>query len=212
VQSEEYRERLTRLGALCSLVKSTKSLPVNTLAAFVSEGIVMTFWYVPENVPGDANDRFLIANGKTRSILGYARGQAGKYLVEDNDDREIIAVVNGLKNAGPALAAYYEKHAKWEHDEQEGQFSRWTQYGVLVVAQRQGLWYVERDADPLVRDGEVAIFHTRKEAQRAAEAHRSRASIGPEGMSTGYYWFEPFQKSWYSDHIAYAKWRAVVDA
>jgi hypothetical protein len=170
----------------------------------------MTYCYPPWKIPQPPWDNFLIVNVETRSVLGSATPDGSKYRVEDLDGR-VLAEVNCLNDAGPALADYYEKHAKWER-EKDG-FFKWTKYGVLIVFQEQGLWNVGRDSDQsLRRDGDFATFHTLKEAQHAAEAYSSRAAIGPERISTGCYWFEPFQKFWYSDPIVYAKWRTVVDA
>ena len=131
-----------------------------------------------------------IFNVETRSLLGYVERRGKSYQVQDGDNH-FVAVVGSMDEAGRVLAAYCEKHARWELDG-DNRYGKWTEYGLLQVERGEEpvCWFVSRNGEQtLMRDGEAANFPTQEQAQRAADARRSDAPTGSRGTSDGLSWF-----------------------
>jgi len=144
----------------------------------------MTYWY---RQTGD--DCFCVHNIKTISALGHVSRQEKSWRVEDGE-RVFVALVGSRSDAGRALSDYYKKHPSWQRGE-PNEYFRWTEFGLLQVLEEEpGCWFVCRSAEqPLMRDGEAAVFGTAEQAQRAADAHRGDGPAGPAGTSDGLSWF-----------------------
>jgi hypothetical protein len=125
-------------------------------------------------------DGFAIIHVQSCAHLGYIKSSGAKYRVQndgsDDDQCDDVAVVNSIDEAIPALLTYYAKQPpKWDR-ESATRYSKLTPFGLLLIEQDQlRKWLAYRYYTdwyhPLLRDGKPAIFATRAEAQRAADAH-----------------------------------------
>ena len=111
-----------------------------------------------------------ICNVETKSGIGHITRDGTGWIVEDGDNHR-VAVVNRRQEAGPALAAHYDRHSRWVRE--DGNYIKWTKFGALeVFALEGGGWAVRRNGGRhLMRHDEVAVFPTAEEARAAADAH-----------------------------------------
>jgi hypothetical protein len=168
----------------------------------------MTYWYPRRQISPGWTD-FFIVNVETRCVVGVAVLHGSKYRVEDLHGR-VVAEVNYLNDAGPALADYHDKHAKWEPENYD--IVRLTRFGELLVTRKGDRWFVQRFDQTLMFGDELADFATPAQAKRAAVTYAGRLPIGPEGTSEGYYWLAPCPKSLpgYIDYRTHVEGRVPV--
>lgn len=162
-----------------------------------------------------SNDEYDIANDDADSRAGYVRPLqlgSGLFRVENNEGDE-IAVVRSIAEAIPALAAYYEKNPpQWKPEtETPGRskapinaYIKMTQFGYLRVNQiKPEPWLAYRQTcgtdHPLLRGGKPAIFATREEAQRAADAHLHDGYPNSKMIDDGFSWLSDPEIDWRSD-------------
>jgi hypothetical protein len=120
-------------------------------------------------------DGFAIVHVQSCTHVGYVKPCGAKYRVR-NEEGDEIAIVNSNDEAIPALVTYYKNNPpRWER-ESGTRYSKTTPFGPLMIEKNQsGKWLAYRYYTdwyhPLPRAGKPAIFATRAEAQRAADAH-----------------------------------------
>jgi hypothetical protein len=137
----------------------------------------------------DGNKKsFRICNVETKTAIGNAERNGTVWVVEDGDNRR-VAVVNRLHEAGPALAAHYDKHSRWVRESEN--YFKWTKFGALEVFPLEGRgWATWRNCERhLMRHDDIAIFASAAEARRAADAHASDRVAAPNQTADGLSWF-----------------------
>ena len=137
----------------------------------------------------DGNKKsFRICNVETKTAIGNAERNGTVWVVEDGDNRR-VAVVNRLHEAGPALAAHYDKHSRWVREGEN--YFKWTKFGALEVFPLEGRgWATWRNCERhLMRHDDIAIFASAAEARRAADAHASDRVAASNQTADGLSWF-----------------------
>ena len=130
---------------------------------------------------------FSICNVETKSGIGDAERDGTVWVVEDGENRR-VAVVNRLREAGPALAAHYDKHSRWVRDGEN--YFKWTKFGELEVFPLEGRgWAAWRNGEThLMRHDDIAIFCTAEEARNAADAHAGDSVAASNKAKDGLSW------------------------
>jgi hypothetical protein len=120
-------------------------------------------------------------------------------LAPDDCDDDLVAIVQSLGDAIPALAAYYERNRpRWER-KSATRYTEWTLFALLAVEQDQrGNWLAKRDDYLMLRNGKPELFATREEAQRAADAHLLDYYPNSETVDDGLSWVADPEIDWRS--------------
>lgn len=150
-------------------------------------------------------DHYAIVNDDADFIVGRVCQLDGRGfrvtadLVPDDCDEDLVAIVQSPGDAIPALAVYYEQNPpRWER-KSATRFTEWTQFALLAVEQDEGgHWLAKRDNFPMLRGGKPAIFSTREEAQRAADAHLLDCYPNREIIDDGLSWVADPEINWRS--------------
>jgi hypothetical protein len=149
-------------------------------------------------------DHYAIVNDDADFIVGRAYpldGQGFRVCADLAPDWSdgVVAVVQSLDGAIPALAAYYEQNpAQWQR-ETATRYAKFTQFAFLRVEQdKEGRWRPKRDDYPMLRNGAPATFATREEAQRAADAHLLDYYPNYEIIDDGLSWVADPEIDWRS--------------
>jgi hypothetical protein len=135
-----------------------------------------------------------LSNGK-----GFSVHRAMKI---DGNERDKIGVVKSMDEALPKLTDYYEKNwpqwkrlrdSRFDYNRNEytmfTKFIKWTFYGVFTVKQEEtGRWVATRCTDPLLHDGEEAIFSTAGIARQVADLHDRDGFANYPALNDGYSW------------------------
>jgi hypothetical protein len=147
------------------------------------------------------DDYFGILNDDSDSYVGYVALRGARYHVR-NDESEEIAVVKSLDEVIPAFAAHYEANPpRWERESDDtmryadmapcrARYIKETQFDPLWVDKiKPGQWLAYRNGHELLIDGgQIAIFATCEEAQRAADAHLRDGYPNSETIDDGFSW------------------------
>ena len=151
-------------------------------------------------------DHYAIVNDDADFIVGRVyplnglRGfRVSADLTPDDCDDDVVAIVQSLGDAVPALAAYYERNRpRWQR-ESATRYTEWTLFALLAVEQDEsGNWLPKRDDYPMLRNGQPAIFATREQAQRAADAHLLDYYPHSEIVDDGLAWVRHPEIDWRS--------------
>jgi hypothetical protein len=152
-------------------------------------------------------DHYAIVNDDADFIAGRVRplnGGNGPFritadLVPDDCASDVIAVVDLIEEAIPALAVYYEKNPpRWEC-RTATRYVKLTQFAVLRVEQgNRRNWLAYRDDYPMLRDGQFAEFATREEARCAADAHLLDMYPTAKAICDGLSWLPDPELDWRS--------------
>lgn len=111
----------------------------------------------------------------------------------------VVGVVQTFGDAIPALIAYYKRNPPQWRREDAMRYAKFTQFAFLRVAQDEtGNWLPNRDGYPMLRNGKPAIFATREEAQRAADAHLLDYYPNCEVVDDGLSWVADPEIDWRS--------------
>jgi hypothetical protein len=173
------------------------------------------------------DDHFAIVNDDADCHVGYVALRGARYHVENVEDKE-IAVVQSLDDAIPALATYYEENPpQWEPESESTtygsnadalarcgpRFIKETQFGPIWVEQiKSERWVAYRNHHELLIDGNMAVFNTCDEAQRAADAHLSDGYPNSATINDGFSWRHDPNIEWWTDpYRVAARARLAVD-
>lgn len=147
----------------------------------------------------DLGHAFDVLDANSGIRIGYAGCfYPGHYQVDGMgvDGYERVAFVKSIDDIIPALVSFYEDNPpKWER-EGPARYSKFTEFGTLVVERRWDEWWASRDGFPLTWSGDREGFVSKEEAQRAADAHKADGFRTGDFPSDGYAW-EPNLNSWW---------------
>jgi hypothetical protein len=141
-----------------------------------------------KNLDNGKKKSFRIYNVETKSVIGHVKPEGTIWIVEDGENRR-IAVVNSLQEAGPALAAHYDKHSRWVRDGEN--YFKWTKFGELEVFPLEGRgWAAWRNGERhLMLHDDIAIFASAEEARNAADAHVGDSVAASNQTADALSWF-----------------------
>lgn len=169
------------------------------------------------------SEKLDIAHDDANFLIGGAeRLQDGRFVVCVHAQE--IDIVNSIDAIVPAVTAYYEANVpRWELDEEGGfrypdikgcgpRYIKDLPFGSLIVLQSApNRWVAYRSECELLRDGKIATFATREEAQRKADAHERAGFPNSKIVDDGCSWNFAEYADWRKDpHMVAYRARLMV--
>jgi hypothetical protein len=173
---------------------------------------------------GGVFDSFNIVHDDANLLVGGARPLPDARFIVDNKDCEEVDIVNSLDEVIPAIRAYYEANPpRWELEPQPNfrhtdikaygpRYMKDSPFGPLIVFQiAPDQWVAYRNECELLRDGKIATFAAREEAQCKADAHERDGYPNSESVDDGYSWIYSEYADWRQDpHMVANRARLIV--
>ena len=146
----------------------------------------------------------------------------GRFVVRA--DCQEIDIVDSIDDIIQAVTAYYEANApRWELEPQPNfwhtdtkaygpRYMKSSPFGPLIVFQiTPAQWAAYRNECELLRDGKIATFATREDAQRTADTHERDGYPNSKIVDDGYSWIYSECADWRQDpHMVANRARLLV--